>query len=376
MGSRATKEEARPQRRRDCRLKLLPLCILRILEQGTDAEHPLSIEDIRRRVEAEYGIEVDRKTVSNNLSWLAELDERVRPDVKERSDGQGGVQEVSCGWHCEPALEAEELRYLADALFSCPRMPPRQKRDLWQKVSALGGARAKKLAGFGDFYDASPQPAVNRQLFRSIDVLNDALGNGWQASFSLGSLDLEGRFCQQAGERRHVVDPRFMAMSDGRHYLFASYPSAEIPPGDRKMYSFRIDLMFDAEIPRDRCGEPRKATVPPDRHPDIRAYLDKHLYTYSDPIVAVLFRFEDTDANRNLVFDRFGSAVRLARVDGGAAGARPLLEASVQANENAMRFFAMQYSDVVEVLKPQSLRDALHEEGLRVAKRYAGGAPG
>ena len=70
-----------------------------------------------------YGIEVDRKTVSNNLSWLSELDERVRCDVKARSDGHGGIQEVSSGWHCEPALEAEELRYLADALLSCRECP-------------------------------------------------------------------------------------------------------------------------------------------------------------------------------------------------------------------------------------------------------------
>ena len=118
MGERTTKRSTRPQRRRDNRLKLLPLCILRILERDTDVDHPLSIENIRKKVEADYGIEVDRKTVSNNLSWLSELDERVRCDVKARSDGHGGIQEVSSGWHCEPALEAEELRYLADALLS------------------------------------------------------------------------------------------------------------------------------------------------------------------------------------------------------------------------------------------------------------------
>lgn len=371
MGERTTKRSTRPQRRRDNRLKLLPLCILRILERDTDVDHPLSIENIRKKVEADYGIEVDRKTVSNNLSWLSELDERVRCDVKARSDGHGGIQEVSSGWHCEPALEAEELRYLADALLSCPRMPPRQKRDLWQKVSALGGSHAKRFAGLGDFHDANPRPAVNKQLFRTIDVLNEALGSGCQASFLLGSLDLKGRFCRRAEERRHVVDPRFMAMSDGRHYLFASYPSTRTPPDDRKMYSFRIDLMLDAELCRDEDGNPRKATVPPDRNPDVRTYLDKHLYTFSDPIVPVLFRFEDTDANRNLVFDRFGSAVRLERAGDDAADGRPRLDAVVQANEDAMRFFAMQYSGVIEVLEPQSLRDALHEEGLRVAKRYA-----
>ena len=160
-------------------------------------------------------------------------------------------------------------------------------------------------------------------------------------------------------------------MSDGRHYLCASYPSTRTPPDDRKMYSFRIDLMLDAELCRDEDGNPRKATVPPDRNPDVRTYLDKHLYTFSDPIVPVLFRFEDTDANRNLVFDRFGSAVRLERAEDDAADGRPCLDAVVQANEDAMRFLAMQYSGVIEVLEPQSLRDALHEEGLRVAKRYA-----
>ena len=58
MGERTTKRSTRPQRRRDNRLKLLPLCILRILERDTDVDHPLSIENIRKKVEADYGIEL------------------------------------------------------------------------------------------------------------------------------------------------------------------------------------------------------------------------------------------------------------------------------------------------------------------------------
>ena len=30
-------------------MKLLPLCILRILERDTDVDHPLSIENIRKK---------------------------------------------------------------------------------------------------------------------------------------------------------------------------------------------------------------------------------------------------------------------------------------------------------------------------------------
>ena len=53
--------------------KLLPLCILRILEKNTDSDHRMLQKDLQSRLQEEYGIRCDRKTVQQNILYLKEF---------------------------------------------------------------------------------------------------------------------------------------------------------------------------------------------------------------------------------------------------------------------------------------------------------------
>lgn len=52
--------------------KLLILRIYRILEEYSDAEHPLTQARILDILYRDYGVEAERKAVGRNISYLAE----------------------------------------------------------------------------------------------------------------------------------------------------------------------------------------------------------------------------------------------------------------------------------------------------------------
>lgn len=346
----------------DAPLKLLALYLLRILEEKTSSDHPLSIEELRRAVSRDYNLDVERKTVAQHLQMLSRFDPRVQCLTKQRAGKNGETTSVSCGWYCEPQLEREEVRFLADALATTRMIPQHQKRDLWKKIQILGGAYAHDLKGAADFYQATPQTLVNKQLFLTISILDEALENGWRVRFFLGVRDIKGNLIKDPSpsNRLYEVDPLFMAASGGRYYLAACFP------GDQQAYHFRIEVMLDAEICQDEAGSPIPAETSLDAHFDIPAYVDDHPYMYSDPIDTFTLRVKDIPGMRLHVFDQFGPTVRLTREDSDH------LLATVRSNKDAMRFWARQFADGVEVLEPETLRKQLHEDGNNLRKLYGG----
>ena len=53
---------------------MLPVCVLKILEEYSDASHPLQQKDIIRLLEENYQLEIARKALGNVLRELEELD--------------------------------------------------------------------------------------------------------------------------------------------------------------------------------------------------------------------------------------------------------------------------------------------------------------
>ena len=51
----------------------LPLCILEILKNYSDEEHPLTSGEIIKKLKADYGLSAARNAVERNLSLLCEL---------------------------------------------------------------------------------------------------------------------------------------------------------------------------------------------------------------------------------------------------------------------------------------------------------------
>lgn len=343
--------------KREQPLKLAPLLILRVLERWSNSENPMSEAKIAKEVERDFGLTLERKTVSNNLAMLAGIDQRIVRLTKERSDGKGGTQEVSIGWYCDSYFEQSELQLLADALICTGRIPQRQKRDLFEKLHALGGGF--KISGLDNIYSANPKVLENKQIFRTIDVLSEALTAGSCVQFKLGSFDVNGALSAQE-KKLYIVEPLFMAVSNGRYYLVAKYSHYD------SFAHFRVDLMLDANVCRDEKGKLLQAQTRALKRPAVQKYIDEHLYMYTDASSTIVFRIPDIPLARHHVFDYFGSSAHFNP----SKEVAKHLDVTVQSNEKAMRYWAMQFSDIVEVLKPESLRDDIQDAARRVIETY------
>ena len=104
--------------------KLALLRILQILQKYSDSSHPLKQEDIARYLDADYGIVIERKAISRNLSLLREAGFEIE------SNRAGSYLN-------ERDFTDAELRILIDGVLSSKYITARYSKDLIDKLCAL-----------------------------------------------------------------------------------------------------------------------------------------------------------------------------------------------------------------------------------------------
>ena len=72
-----------------------------------------------------------------------------------------------------------------------------------------------------------------------------------------------------------------------------------------------------------------------------------------------------TDVNIiDQIIDWFGDGIQISEVDNGKA------KVSIMASIDAMKYWALQYLDYVEIIEPQSLRERIEDSIINAAKKY------
>ena len=104
--------------------KLALLRMLQIYEEYTDCDHTLTQEEMSKKLENEYGISIDRKTISRNISLLREAGYEIE-------QGKVGT------YLSERAFADAEIRTLIDSVLSSKYIPSKYSKDLIDKLCAL-----------------------------------------------------------------------------------------------------------------------------------------------------------------------------------------------------------------------------------------------
>ena len=104
--------------------KLALLRILHILERYSDAQHPLTQEEIVRKLEEDYGIVVDRKLVGRQLSLLMEVYGDGSTSLVLASERGKGVYVE------QREFEDSELRLLIDGVLASKHVTAKHSKDL------------------------------------------------------------------------------------------------------------------------------------------------------------------------------------------------------------------------------------------------------
>ena len=161
--------------------KMLTMNILDILKRYTDGDHRLSQKEIMDILEREYDMKVERKAVKRNLLNLIDYGYHVEYSESVRINKKGEEEIVYTDWYLERDFSDAELRLLIDSLLFSRHIPYSQCKTLIEKLENLSNryfkSRVKHIQTLPD------NELPNRQLFYTIEILDQAITKGRQVSF-------------------------------------------------------------------------------------------------------------------------------------------------------------------------------------------------
>ena len=336
--------------------KKLSFAILDILRQYSDENHKLSQNDIVELLERDYDMKADRKSVKRNITTLLEMGYPI--DFKEtlrmypNKDGVLEESYILSDFWLDREFTDAELRLLIDSLLFSKHIPYSQCDELITKLEGLSNRYFKSRVRF---ISTLPETAPkNRELFYTIEILDEAIANGKQVAFTYNEYGTDKKLHPKR-QREYIVNPYQMAATNGRYYLIGNYDKYD------NLANYRLDRitgirLLDTPVKPVRQVEGMKNGLYLPKH------MAEHLYMFSGESVPVTFRMKKTILND--VIDWFGTEIAFFDETEDEVTAR------VTVNWSAMRYWAQQYCRFVRILTPTNLAEQVKEDLQMALENY------
>lgn len=323
--------------------KNLNLIILKILWEHTDEKHTLMQQEIVKLVKSEYGLEIDRRSVKNNIDALQEMFEGTSYEISTEG-----------GYHLSGReFDDSELRMLIDSVLFSKTVSNNQARVLVEKLKKLSNryfnAKVQHICNLPEI-----QHSDNKQILYVIDALNDAIASKKKVSFVYNEYKTDFKLYPKKTQK-YVVNPYQMVANNGRYYLIANYDKYN------DISHYRIDKITDIEILDDRIKD---AKLVPEiaKGLNLPRHMAEHIYMFSGESINIKF-LADKSLMTELV-DWFGKDFRILEEK------ETQLLISVKCNMESMKYWALQYGPYVEIIDPESLRNQLIEDIESMYSKY------
>ena len=322
--------------------KLSIIYILEILKEYSDENHPLTQNEILKKLYTCYGMECERKSVGANIDNLIEA----------------GYDIVKCdGGGCylgEREFEQSEISFLVDAVFSSRAIDSTKSRKLAEKISAFSSKFNQKKYNYIYKSDEISRTS-NKQLFFTIDILHDAIEQKKQVEFSYDRPYISKENQDKQQSKRYVVNPYFLVNNQGRYYLVCNYDHYE------NISNYKLELIKNIKI-LETDSKPITKVKGFENGFDVAKYANENLYMFSADSVSATLKLYDEYAV-SIIADWFGKNASIYQKNGA-------FFADVKANEKAIVYWCLQYGEHVELLSPQQIRDKIKLQIEKLKDKY------
>ena len=315
------------------------LALLDILRRETDEEHPLTLEEIRRFLEAE-GVNAERKSLYDDIALL-----------RQRGEDIVCVRDKSVRYYLgQRTFDMPELRLLVDAVQSSRFITARKSTALVNKLETFTSRHlAQQLRR--QVVVAGQVKSMNESIFYAVDTLQSAIAGDRQVRFQYFHrnrakekvFDRDGAFFE--------VSPWSMVWDDENYYLVGY--SAE----DKRIRHYRVDRMFRVEeLPARRLGGETFARL------DMEAYHRRTFGMFGGEEKTVTLLCADWMAE--VIMDRFGRDVMLTPCEEGFT-----CDVSVAVSEPFFGWLAG-FGTAVRITAPAAVAQAYAAHLRQIAETY------
>lgn len=336
--------------------KLLPIYILEVLKKHTDSDHILTRQNIVDRIQNDYGMSCDVRTISRNIELLYD----AGYPISRYEDNRKGF------FLYQREFEESEIRLLIDAVLASRHIAKNQSHELIDKLCSLSTTHFKKKNRIIDSTDRC-SPCYNQSLFYNIEKINDAIDSEKQISLMYNSYDTNKKLKPRYEEDR-VVNPYHMLMNNGRYYLMANFPSHS------NMVFLRLDYITNVEE-IDENVRPIEEIENYENGINRSELRTNYPYMFSGENVKAKFR-TDTKMVGDFI-DWFGDKISISKCDDDAiknddaVGDDDAIIVRLTANRNAIIYWALQYGKKVELIEPTDLREEIKHNLENILSKYS-----
>ena len=272
-------------------IRLRVLYMYQILLQYTDAEHPLTTNQIRDLMEKKYGITMHRTTVPGDIEIL-----------KAAGFDVVGHRYRQNKYYLESRqFELPELKILIDAVESSRFITERKSRRLVEKLVALTNERnAGQLKR--NLYTSGRVRSANEKGYYIVDAINTAINEGKRISFFYTDYDARKKQILRNDGNAYTISP-FTLIWNGDFYYLVGYDHDK-----ESVRTYRVDrILRQPEILRE------KALPIPDNF-DVTRYTREvfRMYANQEPEEVTLLCKNEIMKG---IIDQFGPDVKVKKAD-------------------------------------------------------------
>ena len=325
--------------------KNLNLIILMILWEHTVEAHRLQQQEIVQLVKTEYGLEIDRRTVKNNVDALKDLFFDTNVEI---STDKG---------YCILGRDFtdSELRMLIDSVLFSKNISQKQAKDLIGKLKGLSNkyfsAKVSHVCNLPDLQYADRK----QQVLYNLDVINDAISFEKKISFIYNRYDTKFQLVPKRSDYTYIVNPYQMIAHNGHYYLICNFDKYS------EVAHLRIDKMTDVKILDEKAKE--KKLIPELEYGlDLPKHMAQHVYMYGGNSVWAVIKCHENLMDE--LVDWFGKDFCILD------HIEEEISIRVKVNEQSMFYWALQYGDCAEIVEPVHLRQKIKDAVGRMADKY------
>ncbi len=315
---------------------LAPLHILEILKRHGDKEHPLTQGQLAYYLEKEYDVAMERKSVARNLHNL------MAAGYPVGQTGKGVYLED------EREFDDSELLVLIDSVLFSKHISAKYAGDLIKKLQKLGSAEFRRTNRAQ--YRVEKIGRENAAgFFYAVEVIESAIGQNRKVGFHYNEYRLDKKLHDVYAELV-TISPYRLVAANGHYYVIGKAERTG------RIESFRVERMTDVQILQEEQSEGERDLF------DLDKYLTEHPYLYAGEKADIKLKMNKRLAGE--LIDAFGKDFSVLEEGEETA------VIALQAGFSDMLDWVKRFSEDVEVLSPQSLRNRLRKIGFPTAGKY------
>ena len=318
------------------------LYILNVLKKYSDEEHKLSTSEIREKVNEEYGVDIEQRTIRTNINLLQQ---KFGYDISTYNDNKIGYYMIN---DPETDFEPGEIRAIIDTFSYSTFIEPKVAEGIIKKCKKLQNIyENNKIKNYKVY---SPKgKTTNVEVIKNIEDISNSIVNKNKIKFDYWKYVIEGDRIEKQIVSKPVVSPYAIIYDKQQFYMLG------IKEGNDEYFHYRLDRIKNLEELKEKI-EIQKTDK------EIEQYVDTSVEVFSGDEVEI-----EAECDGYLlgeVFEKFGKKVEVQPIN------KNTFSMKIKANPLGFKLWTMRNLDLVTIKKPESLVKEIKQVMSEAQKRY------